>query len=106
MGFEVVRRDGFDGPVTLEENDFVAFRPNVIPAASNEVVVTAVCKIRTPCVLPHVALTASFVRDGRSVETPVIPADVYNQAFAWDHLLPARRFLLAVPPAPPPKRKK
>lgn len=106
VGFRVVRRDGFDGAVRLEENDFVAFRPNVVPAASNEVVVTAVCKIRGPCVLPHVAFTASFVRDGLSVETPVIPADVYNQAFAWDHLLPARRFLLAVPPDPTPRRKK
>ena len=26
------------------------------------------------------------------------PADVYNQAFAWDHLLPARSFVIRTTP--------
>lgn len=107
MGFEVVRRDGFDGDVTLEENDFVRFRPNVVPAASNRVVVTAISKLQAPCAPTSVVFTASAVVGGFHVETPVVPADEYSQAFAWNHLIPARTFaFVGLPGRRPPPRKK
>ena len=106
VGFEVVRRDGFDGPVTLEENDFVKFKPNVIPAASNRVVVTAISKLKKPLAPTNMTLTASAVVNGVRMTIPVTPADEYNQAFAWNHLVPARTFAFVGLPGNRPKPKK
>lgn len=106
VGFEVVRRDGFDGSVTLEENDFVKFKPNVIPAASNRVVVTAISKLQKPLAPTNMTLTASAVVNGVRMTVPVTPADEYNQAFAWNHLVPARTFAFVGLPGNRPKPKK
>lgn len=106
VAFEVVRRDGFDGAVTLEENDFVKFKPNVIPAESNRVVVTAVSKLQKPLAPTNMTLTASAVVDGFHVTVPVVPADEYNQAFAWYHLIPARTFAFVGLPGNRPKPQK
>ncbi|MGN0846421.1 MAG: hypothetical protein ACI4RA_03440 [Kiritimatiellia bacterium] len=103
--FSVIRRDGFDGSVTLEENAAVKFVPNVIPASSNRMDVTAVCKLQAPCEPTNVVITASAVVNGVHVAVPVTPANEYNQAFAWDHLVPARAFALRVFPGKPPKPK-
>ena len=105
VGFEVVRRDGFAGDVTLEENEFVKFRPNVIPAASNRIVVTAISKLQKPLAPTNMALTASAVVNGSRVAVSVTPADEYNQAFAWDHLVPAPAFAFVGLPGNRPKPK-
>lgn len=104
--FSVVRRDGFDGSVTLEENDFFKFNPSVIPASSNRMDVTAVCKLQQPCGTTNVVVTASVVVNGVSVTVPVVPANEYNQAFAWDHLVPARAFAFKAFPGQPPKQNR
>ena len=101
--FTVMRKDGFDGSVTLEENDFIKFTPNVIPASSNRMDVTVVCKLKQPCPPTNVAVTASAVVGGVNVDVPVIPANEYNQAFAWDHLIPAREFAFKAFPGQQPK---
>lgn len=106
VGFEVVRRDGFDGAVTLEENEFVKFKPNVIPAESNRVVVTAVSKLQKPLAPTNMTLTASAVVNGSRMTVSVTPADEYNQAFAWDHLIPAPTFAFVGLPGTRPKQKK
>ena len=98
-----MRKDGFDGSVTLEENDFIKFTPNVIPASSNRMDVTVVCKLQQPCPPTNVAVTASAVVGGVNVDVPVIPANEYNQAFAWDHLIPAREFAFKAFPGQQPK---
>lgn len=106
VGFRVVRRDGFDGDVRLDENAFVKFNPNVIPAASNQMTVTAISLLQSPCEPTNVVLTASGVVDGVNVSVPVVPANEYNQAFAWDHLVPARAFVWNGLPGKPPKPKR
>ncbi len=111
VAFKVIRRDGFDGDVTLEENEFFSFRPNVIPAASNTIMVTAISKLKQPCAPTNFTVTASGVVRGFHVKVPVVPANEYNQAFAWNHLVPARSFaFVGLPgqkpkPRPKPKQK-
>ena len=34
--------------------------------------------------------------NGRKVRKAVVPADIFNQAFAYDHLLPAKEFCIGV----------
>lgn len=103
MPVEIVRRDGFADDVRLEENEFLRFRPNVIPAGSNSVVVAAFSKRRAPCAATNIVIWASAVHNPR-LRTSVSPANKYNQAFAWDHYVPARSFVFRGFPAPPPKK--
>ncbi len=103
VGFKVLRRDGFDGDITLEDNEFVRFRPNVIPAASNAVTVTVISKLKAPCAPTNFTLTASGVVRGFHVQVPVVPANECNQAFAWNHLVPARSFAFVGNPGQKPK---
>ncbi|MGN0852920.1 MAG: DUF1080 domain-containing protein [Kiritimatiellia bacterium] len=106
LPLQVIRRDGFDGDIRLEPDDAVEMNVRVIPAASNLVTVSIRSKAkRTPVPVPF-ALAASARVGGERVVVPVMPADEYNQAFAWNHLLPARSFMLKSwgPPPPPPRR--
>ena len=100
---EVIRRDGFDGEIRIEENDFFKFKPNVIPAESNSVVIAAISKRRTPCPATNITVWASSVKKPQ-LRTTVSPANKYNQAFAWDHYVPAGSFVFRGFPAPPPKK--
>ena len=103
MPVEIVRRDGFDGEIRIEENDFFKFKPNVIPAGSNSVVVAAISKRRTACNPTNIVIWASSVQNPK-LRTTVSPANKYNQAFAWDHYVPAGSFVFRGFPAPPPKK--
>lgn len=106
VSFKVVRRDGFSGDVRLEETPTVRFTPAVIPAASNQMTVVMISKLQRPCTPTNIALVASGMVDGGKVTVPVVPANEYNQAFAWDHLIPAREFILNGLPGNPPKPRK
>jgi len=79
--------------------------PDLIPAASNELAVAVVSKLPAACAATNVELRASAVVDGVNVPVPVVPANEYNQAFAWNHLVPARAFVVHSLPPPKPKRK-
>ena len=103
--FEVIRRDGFDGGVRLEHNDLVQFSRSEIPPASNRVACTIVSRLERPGVPTNLTLYASAVVDGCRVQVPVVPANEYNQAFAWDHLVPARTFMLKSVPGTPPRKR-
>ena len=88
------RHDGFSGDVHLQENEFVRFVPDVIPAASNEVVLAVVSKAGKAVPVRTMKVTAIATTNGAPSRTvQVVPADAYNQAFAWDHLLPSRDFV-------------
>jgi hypothetical protein len=104
MPVEIVRRDGFAGAVRLLENDFLKFNPNVIPAESNSVAVVAISKRRTSCSATNITIWASAVHNPK-MRTCVNPANKYNQAFAWDHYVPAGGFVFRGFPAPPPRKK-
>jgi hypothetical protein len=54
----------------------------------------------------NVDIKAEVVLDGKKTIVPVNTGDKYNQAFAWDHILPADSFLIRRYPPPPPKKKK
>lgn len=103
MPVEIVRRDGFDGEIRIEENYFLRFKPNVIPAGSNSVVVAAFSKRRTACNPTNIVIWASSVQNPK-LRTTVSPANKYNQAFAWDHYVPAGGFVFRGLSAPPPKK--
>ncbi len=92
MKMFVLRSGGFDGPVVLDETLDFYFKPSVIPAGTNMVKVALVSKWRGPQPVQELQFTASAQIGGRTQTVRIQPADEYNQAFAWDHLLPTHAF--------------
>ena len=88
----VLRSGGFDGSVVLDETLDFYFKPSVIPAGTNMVKVALVSKWRGPLPVQELQFTASAQIGGRTQTVRIQPADEYNQAFAWDHLLPTHAF--------------
>ncbi len=88
----VLRSGGFDGSVVLDETLDFYFKPSVIPAGTNMVKVALVSKWRGPLPVQELQFTASAQIGGRTQMVRIQPADEYNQAFAWDHLLPTHAF--------------
>lgn len=92
LKLQVLRRDGFRGEIKITSPDRnVLIRGNTVIAADQDTLEitplrTTKTKLREP---RQLKLEASAVIDGRTVTHPVIPADEYNQAFAYMHLLPA-----------------
>ena len=112
----VVRKGGFNGPVKLLETQDFRFAPPVIPAGTNMLKVALVSKQRNPQNVRELQFSASAQINGKTQTVRIQPADEYNQAFAWDHLLPAHAFDVRTwpnpnawknvkKPAPPPKPK-
>ena len=111
-----VVRNGFDGPVKLLETPDFRFAPAVIPAGTNMLKVALISKQRNPQNVKELQFSASAQINGKTQTVRIQPADEYNQAFAWDHLLPAHAFDVHTwpnpnawknvkKPAPPPKPK-
>ena len=89
----VLRRDGFKGAIHLPETREFRFKPSVIPAATNMMKMTVFSKATMPVLPSAVEIFASGRLGSETVVTRVRPADEYNQAFAWDHLLPSKSFI-------------
>ncbi len=96
----VVRSGGFDGPVELDETPDFRFSPAVIPAGTNMLKVALISKLRNPQPVQELQFTASAKINGKTQTVRIQPADEYNQAFAWDHLLPAHAFDVRIWPNP------
>ena len=96
----VVRNGGFDGPVKLLETPDFRFAPPVIPAGTNMLKVALVAKQRNPQDVKELQFNASAQINGKTQTVRIQPADEYNQAFAWDHLLPAQAFAVRTWPNP------
>ena len=96
----VLRSGGFDGPVNLDETSDFCFEPSVIPAGTNMVKVALVSKRRVPQPVQEMQFSASAQINGRTQTVRIQPADEYNQAFAWDHLLPSHAFDVRIWPRP------
>ena len=96
----VVRKGGFDGPVKLLETPDFRFAPPVIPAGTNMLKVALVSKQRNPQNVRELQFSASAQINGKTQTVRIQPADEYNQAFAWDHLLPAHAFDVRTWPNP------
>lgn len=101
----VERTGGFNGEIFISGNK--RFVPNQkIKASVNE----AMISLRYPerrFVAPFgVKIYAEAEINGRKVRKAVVPADIFNQAFAYDHLLPAQEFCIGVRRIGNPKRNK
>jgi hypothetical protein len=96
----VVRSGGFDGPVELDETPDFRFEPAVIPAGTNMLKVALVSKQRASPFVQELQFTASAQINGKTQTVRIQPADEYNQAFAWDHLLPTHAFDVRIWPRP------
>ena len=96
----VVRNGGFEGPVKLLETPDFRFAPPVIPAGTNMLKVALVSKQRNQQDVKELQFSASAQINGKTQTVRIQPADEYNQAFAWDHLLPAHAFAVRTWPNP------
>ncbi|MBO7688936.1 MAG: hypothetical protein J6V72_21335, partial [Kiritimatiellae bacterium] len=96
----VVRSGGFDGPVILDETPDFSFEPSVVPAGTNMLKVALISKQRRPQPVQELQFSASAQINGRTQTVRIQPADEYNQAFAWDHLLPTHAFDVRTWPRP------
>ncbi len=96
----VVRSGGFDGPVKLDETPDFRFSPAVIPAGTNMLKVALISKQRRPQPVQELQFSASAQINGKRQTVRIQPADEYNQAFAWDHLLPSHAFDVRILPNP------
>ena len=95
-----VVRNGFNGPVELDETPDFRFAPAVIPAGTNMLKVALISKSRASQPVQELQFTASAQIGGKTHMVRIQPADEYNQAFAWDHLLPTHAFDVRIWPNP------
>ena len=96
----VLRNGGFDGPVKLLETPEFRFSPSVIPAGTNMLKVALISKQRMQQDVREYQFKASAQINGKTQTVRIQPADEYNQAFAWDHLLPTHAFVVRTWPNP------
>ena len=95
----VVRKDGFDGSITLALTGAPAgfiLSGNVIPPGCNRIRMTLTAPLDS---FPHLAtlqLEARAITQGKPLQHPVIPADELMQAFLYQHLVPANEMLVRV----------
>jgi hypothetical protein len=94
-----LRRDGFDGDVTLRLKDAprgFALSGAWVPAGQDRVRLTLTVP---PWGRPEpfaLQLEGSGVIEGREVVRPAVPAEDMMQAFIYRHLVPAEQWLVAV----------
>ena len=89
----VVRREGFEGPVTLVENEWMSFENARVPAGTNAWRVVAIGK-KVECderMKTCEILAVAEVGEG-VIGSKVVAADPFEQAFAWQHLVSYGQF--------------
>ena len=84
----------------LDETPDFRFAPAIIPAGTNMLKVALISKQRNPQPVQELQFTASAQINGKTQTVRIQPADEYNQAFAWDHLLPTHAFDVRTWPNP------
>ena len=101
----IERTGGFSGPIRIVGDKGFVPADRVVPPSATEFQL-AVRNPATKAQAPrNVKIYAEAELNGKTVRKKVIPADVFNQAFAYDHLLPARSFCLATRLDGRPKNK-
>lgn len=107
VDFVVLRKDGFNGNVTLEFPKGIAAKGNVATAGVERLSVMLTYVGRSPVELCSVKVSARAKVNGMTIRRQVIPCDEYEQAFAWRHFVPAKSFVMrATPGKQPPPRKR
>ena len=111
----IERLGGFSGPVTIVPDNDAVPTARVIPEKATEYTLSLHNTARQAAAPRSIELYAEAKIGDRTVRKKVIPADIFNQAFAYDHLLPARDFCIGTrtdgrakpkPPAAAPANKK
>ena len=102
---QVVRKDGFAGPIKLGLKDppagFSAFPPCLsgTQTVTRLIVKTDLVETKHPVQL---TVEGRAQIDGRDVVHAAVPAEDRMQAFLWRHLVPAKQFRAVVFPPPAP----
>lgn len=94
-----LRKDGFDGEITLSLADAPAgFKLDaaVIPAHQNQITCTLSAPAAKSPVPPSLRIDGKAAILGHEVARHAVPADDATQAFAYHHLVPAQELTLAV----------
>jgi hypothetical protein len=106
VDFAIVRKDGFDGSVTLEFPKNVRAKGNVATSGVDRITVELTYTGRKPLELAPARVCAMGTIGGKTVRKDAVPCDEYEQAFAWKHLVPAKYFLMrSTPMRFQPKKK-
>ena len=91
----IERTGGFDGEIFISGSK--RFVPNQkIKAGAKEAAISFRYPERRFTPPFGVRIFAEAKINGRKVRKAVVPADIFNQAFAYDHLLPAQEFCIGV----------
>ena len=91
----IERTGGFDGEICISGSRH--FVPNQkIKAGAKEAVISFRYQDRRFATPFGIEIFAEARINGRKVCKAVVPADIFNQAFAYDHLLPAKEFCIGV----------
>ena len=91
----IERLGGFNGEIVLFGNPKNVPR-QLIKAGAKEGNLSVRCHERRWVKPFGIKIYAEAVINGRKVRKEVVPADIFNQAFAYDHLLPAKEFCIGV----------
>jgi hypothetical protein len=95
----LIRRDGFDGAVTLRFKDGppgLVLGGGMIPAGTDTVRVSLTAPPAAIAAPSGFALEGEAIIDGRTVRHTAVPAEDMIQAFAWHRLVPAQEAMLCV----------
>ena len=95
----LIRRDGFDGAVTLRIKDGppgLALGGGTIPAGTDTVRVSLTAPQAAIAAPSGFAIEAEATIDGRTVRHTAVPAEDMIQAFAWHRLVPTQQAMLCV----------
>jgi hypothetical protein len=95
----VIRRDGFDGPVTLRIKDGppgLVLGGGSIPAANDSVRVSLTAPAEAIASPQRFSIEAEATIDGRTVRHVGLPAEDMMQAFLWRSMVPVQQAMLCV----------
>jgi hypothetical protein len=95
----LIRRDGFDGVVTLRIKDGppgLLLGGGSIPAGIDSVRVTLSAPPEASTTQTRWVMEAEAIIDGQTVRHEAVPAEDMTQAFAWHRLVPAQQAMLRV----------
>ena len=88
----IERTGGFSGPITIVPDKDAVPTPRVIPADASSFSLPLRNSARKAAPPRSIEIFAEAKIGNRTIRKKVIPADIFNQAFAYDHLLPAQDF--------------
>ena len=90
----IERTGGFSGPITIVPDKDAVPAAREIPAGAGEYILNLRNSAKKAAPPRSIELFAEAKIGNRTIRRKVIPADIFSQAFAYDHLLPAHEFLI------------